>query len=325
MMNTQESTIINALLEKNLKAPANELAQRPKKEIRSKLVTIGYDLAHCLGKLQIQSQDKDNLNLLMQMIEEIHTGSLIVDDIQDNSSVRRGGATVHSLYGMPLALNAGNWLYFKALQNIDQVSLTSQQKLQLYQVVNKALCDAHLGQALDLGSNILTTPAQHVEQVCMNSLEFKSGCLVGLSLNVGAIVASADENLQKKIFNIGKQLGILLQIFDDIGNLNTQTNHPKNLEDLYLKRPSFVWAFLFSHCDESERRTFISAVEKLPDTSILNSLLDESKLKSRMTLKAKQHLNIFKDDLLKHCESKEIPPAVKKILQIGDQLYGAYN
>lgn len=46
------------------------------------------------------------------IIELIHNGSLIVDDIEDGSDLRRGKPCVHKIYGEDIAINAGNAIYF---------------------------------------------------------------------------------------------------------------------------------------------------------------------------------------------------------------------
>lgn len=320
-----DKNFIQKTLTENLVAPATELSNRPKKEVRSQLVLIGYELAHTFAELDLNTDDSSNLSVLMQIIEEIHTGSLIVDDIQDNSTVRRKGPCVHLQYGVPIALNAGNWLYFKALQSIDSLHLDSTQKLQLYQSFHRVLADAHRGQAIDLGTDIVRVPPHHIEEICMLSLEYKSGCLAGLAMASGAIIANASEDIQAKIYAIGKQLGILLQMFDDLGNLNTCTVNPKSLEDLYLRRPSFVWAYLFSQCSTEVCDSFIKAIVCLPDREPLHSLLRQTKLKEHMSRHAHNQMQIFKKDLLSFCGTEEAPPALKKIFQLGDQLYAAYN
>ncbi|MFO0131652.1 MAG: polyprenyl synthetase family protein [bacterium] len=44
--------------------------------------------------------------------EIIHNGSLIIDDIEDGSDLRREKPCVHKIYGTDVAVNAGNALYF---------------------------------------------------------------------------------------------------------------------------------------------------------------------------------------------------------------------
>ena len=50
----------------------------------------------------------------LAMPELMHVGSLIVDDVEDKSVVRRGGPTAHMLYGEAQAINSGTAAYFIA-------------------------------------------------------------------------------------------------------------------------------------------------------------------------------------------------------------------
>jgi len=47
--------------------------------------------------------------------ELAHNGTIIVDDVEDSSPLRRGKPTLHLLYGIDVAVNAGNLLYFLPL------------------------------------------------------------------------------------------------------------------------------------------------------------------------------------------------------------------
>lgn len=48
-------------------------------------------------------------------IEVLHNSSLIIDDIEDNSLKRREKDAVHIMYGVDIAINAGNYAYFAPL------------------------------------------------------------------------------------------------------------------------------------------------------------------------------------------------------------------
>src|SRR6185295_5940236 len=101
------------LVRGSLLAPVASFLARPGKRFRARLVEIGFDLA---GDRRTQPSRK--LELASQIIEAIHAGALIVDDIQDESRVRRNAPTLHVQYGLPRALNAGNWLYFRAISGL---------------------------------------------------------------------------------------------------------------------------------------------------------------------------------------------------------------
>jgi geranylgeranyl diphosphate synthase type 3 len=46
----------------------------------------------------------------------LHNASLLIDDIQDNSKLRRGVPVAHHIYGVPLTINTANYIYFLAMQ-----------------------------------------------------------------------------------------------------------------------------------------------------------------------------------------------------------------
>ncbi|CAF4433981.1 unnamed protein product, partial [Adineta steineri] len=58
----------------------------------------------------------DKLNVIEELVEMLHNASLLIDDIQDNSKLRRGVPVAHNIYGVPLTINAANYIYFLAMQ-----------------------------------------------------------------------------------------------------------------------------------------------------------------------------------------------------------------
>mmetsp|Transcript_18201 Transcript_18201/g.15863 ORF Transcript_18201/g.15863 Transcript_18201/m.15863 type:complete len:145 (-) Transcript_18201:659-1093(-) len=50
--------------------------------------------------------------------EIIHNGSLIIDDIQDNSTTRRNKQSVHVVHGVDISINAGNLMYFAPMNSL---------------------------------------------------------------------------------------------------------------------------------------------------------------------------------------------------------------
>jgi geranylgeranyl diphosphate synthase type 3 len=59
---------------------------------------------------------EDKLIVIGDLIEMLHNASLLIDDIQDNSKLRRGSPVAHNIYGVPLTINAANYVYFLAMQ-----------------------------------------------------------------------------------------------------------------------------------------------------------------------------------------------------------------
>ncbi len=134
------------LWERALFGPAREFLTRPGKEIRSRLVETGWLL--CGGAPGAHPPE------LPWLVEILHAGSLIVDDIEDGSPERRGAPALHELVGLPLALNTGNWLYFWPLVLIERLGLPESRALALYRETSRVLVGCHQGQALDLSVRV---------------------------------------------------------------------------------------------------------------------------------------------------------------------------
>lgn len=264
-----QSSFLNDLWGKALTRPWRELTSRPRKEIRSQLVTVGYLLVG--GSLdQLESGLKASLRNLQEAIETLYLGSLIIDDIEDDSLKKRNSPALHRQYGLPVALNLGNYLYFEALEKIREANFSLSVKIQLYEAYHHTLLEGHRGQALDLSTRIDELDPQSVEEICMKSLQLKSGSLAGLALKMGALAYDEQAPL-KELEEIGARFGMALQMLDDI----------KHLEDLNLQRPSWIWGSLVRFYGVEEFILFKMAVAELPEQSSLTDFLERTDLKKK--------------------------------------------
>ncbi len=256
-----------------LMGPLEDFFQRPGKRVRGSLVEVGFMLAKRSDFSEATAREKRICEEVSSVLEALHAGSLVVDDIEDGSRVRRGEATLHLRYGLPIALNAGNFLYFWSLNQISQLGLEPQKEIEIQRLCHAALLRAHLGQALDVGVPINQLPQDRVYATSLASIELKSGALMALAISLGAIIGGATPERLALLDRFGHQFGVALQMFDDLGNLTADPaipyEHSKRFEDLYLNRPSWVWGAAARNFDEREYRDFVSAVGHLPNESFL--------------------------------------------------------
>lgn len=266
----------------SLYAPVEGFLSRPRKDFRSELVRIGFALHR---KSEMTVEQSLALSGLCDVLEWVHSGSLIIDDIQDDSVERRGSLTIHRIYGMPKALNAGNWMYFKALESIHRLPLSAELQLRLLQSAHIVMAKAHQGQALDLGADLLSVPQSEVSQIVEASHLMKSGALVALAIQFGALVADVNVDLEQ-LDHLGAELGASLQRFDDLGNIRFGSEDPKALEDLKLRRPSWLWSVVSEVANENEWNQFRAAVSLLPQESTLQCFLESNNYKNKAKLKA---------------------------------------
>lgn len=261
---------IEELLEESLLRPLDHFLSRPGKQLRGKMVELGFRLA---------SDDADDLSsgwdrLCKQgamVVEAIHAASLVIDDIQDDSLERRGEPTLHRTHGIPKALNAGNWLYFWPLEMMRDWDLPDRRRLLCYEVCHRALLRAHFGQAVDLGTPIDQQSQEKIAQISLASIELKTGALMSLAISLGAILGGAQGTRLEILESFGQAFGVALQMFDDIGNVFVSGS--KQYEDLLLRRPTWVWAVAAREYSAEDFTEFVKCVRRLPEPQPLEAWL----------------------------------------------------
>lgn len=283
---------LQEIVAKALLNPVNDFFEKPGKNLRSQLVELGYRLSLPRDPDYIPDGTLKSLQNASCIVELIHGGSLIVDDIQDSSAMRRNQPSMHVTHGVPVALNAGNWLYFWALTQLKTLNLSAVAEKELMADVLALMMKAHTGQALDLGSEVHLLPQENVHKTCIATMELKTGTLMSLALRLGAAVAS-EEKPSEELNNLGVRLGTLLQMYDDVGNLFG--NSPKKYEDLILRRPSWIWA-MASSLPSDNYQSFIKATAMLPDETQLNNWISENDFKNLATMKTSEHKSSFQEE-----------------------------
>ncbi|RZC65166.1 hypothetical protein C5167_008854 [Papaver somniferum] len=145
---------------------------------------------------------------LAEIIEMIHTASLIHDDVLDDSDMRRGKDTIHQLYGTRVAILAGDFMfaqsswYLANLENIEVIKLISQ--------VIKDFASGEIRQASSLFDCDVT-----LEEYLIKSY-FKTASLIAASTKGAAIFSGVERNICEQMYEYGKNLGLSFQVVDDI-------------------------------------------------------------------------------------------------------------
>jgi geranylgeranyl pyrophosphate synthase len=215
---------------------ARSILSRPSRLFRARLAEMAFVLAGGSGPPP---------QALAAIIEVIHAGSLIVDDIEDGSHERRGAPCVHLTHGLGRALNTANWMYFWALQMIERLEpRTPLVRERLYRAVVDAMARCHLGQALDLSFTVWRLERAEINRVVATSTALKTGALMELAARLGAIVGGAPAEREDALTRFGRRFGVGLQMLDDFGNLTSGSdgNAAKAREDLRNGTPTWPWA-----------------------------------------------------------------------------------
>lgn len=232
------------LLDRSLFGPVNDFTGCQGKRIRGSLLQLGFELAGGMGALS---------PVISEAIESLHAGSLVIDDIQDDSQSRRGQQTMHQRIGVPLAINAGNWMYFHALECLSDAPLPLEQRDRLLASMIRAARQCHEGQAIDLHSRVDRIPAMHWHEATLAISTLKTGELVALAVDMGSIAANPDSPLSGVLRKFGRQIGIALQMRNDLDELakiahaevTSQAMHPVRDDDLRNARLTWPWVWAF--------------------------------------------------------------------------------
>ncbi len=229
-----------AIWERALRGPLCDFAARPGKELRARLAEVAWTLAGGDGRLP---------EAIARVVEGLHAGSLIVDDVQDDATERRGRPALHQLHGVPVAINAGNWLYFWALGELDGLAVPPAVHAAMYRTALATLRACHQGQALDLTVRAHELDRHRTPAVVAAITRGKTAALIGLGPRLAALACGAAPERVEILGDLGEQLGTALQMLDDLGGL-TWARRAKGLEDLRASRATWPWAWLAETRDQ---------------------------------------------------------------------------
>ncbi|HCC38124.1 MAG TPA: polyprenyl synthetase family protein [Treponema sp.] len=211
---------------RRLTLPGRDLLERGGKRWRPLLMTL---VCEALGG--------GNAALaLSPLVEFCHNASLIHDDIEDNSSERRGKPAVHLLYGTDTAINSGSFLYFLSLSCVDSwaaemepVTGQSAEKARgaVYALWGEYMRRLHLGQSMDISWHRDFSLLPEIEDYLV-MCALKTGCLARFAAALGTRAAACvnvraaelETEIARTLGEAAEKIGVGFQILDDVKNLS---------------------------------------------------------------------------------------------------------
>ena len=202
-------------LDKTIAEPIWEFLERGGKRWRPALFLL---ICEALGK-----NPEDLLDFAI-IPEVIHNGTLMVDDIEDSSELRRGKPCTYRIFGVDIAINAGNAMYFLPLlaviKNKDKLALNQMNRL--YEIYIEEMVNISFGQAMDIAWHRGTASADEItERHYLQMCAYKTGTLARMTARMAAVVAGANENLTEKLGRFAEAIGVAFQMQDDILDLTS--------------------------------------------------------------------------------------------------------
>eukprot|EP00462_Mataza_sp_D1_P021937 CAMPEP_0175145210 /NCGR_PEP_ID=MMETSP0087-20121206/14620_1 /TAXON_ID=136419 /ORGANISM="Unknown Unknown, Strain D1" /LENGTH=361 /DNA_ID=CAMNT_0016429883 /DNA_START=17 /DNA_END=1102 /DNA_ORIENTATION=+ len=208
--------------EEILMEPYNYLMKMPGKNIRSVLIDSFQSW------LKVPAE---HLDVIKEIISKLHNASLLIDDIEDGSLLRRGAPVAHSIYGEASTINCANYVYFQAMN--DCRKLNNERALHFFIV---EMLNLHRGQGLDIywRDNLKCPSIEEYEGMVID----KTGGVFRLAIHLMQCFSENKTNYVK----LANQLGLFFQIRDDFANLQLDeyTLSKSFCEDITEGKFSFV-------------------------------------------------------------------------------------
>ena len=186
---------------KNLYEPIDYILKLGGKRIRPVLTLMAAD---------IFANDYKKAMPAAMAVEVFHNFTLVHDDIMDDASLRRGKKTVHEKWDLNTGILSGDAMLILAYRYFENYKPEVFQKLaKLFSKTALEVCD---GQQLDV--DFETRKDVSIDEY-INMIRLKTSVLVAAALEMGAIVAEADDKNCQLIYDFGLNLGLAFQLQDD--------------------------------------------------------------------------------------------------------------
>jgi geranylgeranyl pyrophosphate synthase len=154
--------------------------------------------------------------------EVIHNGTLIIDDIEDSSDYRRGKPCTYKIYGLDIAINAGNAMYYLPLLPLikNKEKIQPSKLCKIYEIYVQEMINLSLGQAMDIAWHKGLAKADEIgEKDYLQMCAYKTGTLARMSAKMAAVLADATLEQVEKIGHFAESTGVAFQMQDDILDL----------------------------------------------------------------------------------------------------------
>lgn len=210
------------------------------------------------------------------MPELMHVGSLIVDDVQDRSTTRRGGKTAHVIYGEAQAINSGTAAYFLIHRLLTPEQISDADKLKLYDLYFDAMRAGHAGQALDLDgfddlmeTAVATGDVEVLEERVLAVHRLKTAAPAGCLARMGAIAGGGTGEQIESLGRFFEDLGLAFQIIDDVLNIRGFRNNLKALaEDVRQGKVTLPVVKAMGRLPAQRRRFLHESLRSRPEDSV---------------------------------------------------------
>ena len=219
----------------------------------------------------VDEPDPAVLNTLALSVECFHKASLIHDDIEDNDDTRYGKETIHARYGVPVAINTGDYLIGEGYRLIAESTLSPTLIREGIKIVSRGHRSLTIGQ----GAELISIRSKEILSLkdMLELFENKTSAAFKVSLLLGAVVGGASGEMLEILNRFSNLIGIGYQIKDDL------SDYHGNKGDIAVRKFSILLSVLEEQLPKSEKDSLLVAY-KLDDYDAIYELIDHYRIQN---------------------------------------------
>ncbi len=233
-------------------------------------------------------------------VEMLHNFSLIHDDIEDHSSLRRGRETIWKKWGIEKAVNIGDMLFILAVQTIQSTQAfygaekSQQAAYQFMQAAYSIMQGQQMDMAFEGEENL------KVEKY-LQMIENKTAALFAYACEVSALLVGSPQEICQALYTFGLNIGMAFQIYDDWLGIwgSAEKTGKTECSDLIEKKLSYPVLLALRQNSKFSELWRTAGKSSLEAVQTLKNMLDETEIEDEVLEKAAY----YNDKSLKALES----------------------
>ena len=224
------------------------ILKRKGKQIRPILVLLFSKMFSKEGKINQKTYRAANL------VELIHSASLIHDDIVDDSHIRRNFLTLNALWKNKIAVLVGDFLLSKGL-----LVCIDNNDFDLLKIISVAVREMSEGELLQIEK---ARTLDITEAIYYNIIRQKTATLIAACCSLGAASVKPNSKDIEILRKFGELIGMAFQIKDDLFDYGTQKIGKPTGIDIKEQKMTLPLIYTLNNCSKKERDWIVNSIKR---------------------------------------------------------------
>ncbi|GAA3405192.1 heptaprenyl diphosphate synthase component II [Paenibacillus hodogayensis] len=204
---------------------------------------------------QFGQYDLQRIKHIAVPLELIHMATLVHDDVIDDADTRRGQQTVRAKWDNRIAMYTGDYIFAKALMVATQLS-----NPRIHQILSSAIVELTIGEIEQIRYFFRTD--QTLRHYLLR-IKRKTALLIAISCQLGAVASEATDDICRRMYQFGYNVGMAYQIRDDILDLTGTEKELGKPPGSDIRQGNITLPVLYALSDTGIRRELLDEIERV--------------------------------------------------------------